>query len=75
MIIDVHDIPFGTDGIITTFVDIIDVKDNERKDTIIFACKPVDWTSINYSDPEQAEQVDIYFRYPVSHMNLTVGDP
>ena len=56
------------------FVDIKDVKGNKRKDTIIFACKPVDWASINYFDPEQAEEVDIYFRFPVSHENLTVGD-
>ena len=75
MIIDVHEIPHGADGIITMFVDIKDVKGNKRKDTIIFACKPVDWSSINYSDPEQAEQGDIYFQYPVSHINLTVGDP
>jgi hypothetical protein len=56
------------------FVDIKDVKGNKRKDTIIFACKPVDWSSINYLDPEQAEEVDFYFRLPVSHDKLSVGD-
>lgn len=55
MIIDKPEIKFGAEGIITLFVNIADAKGNTRTDAIIFACKPVDFSKINYADLDQAE--------------------
>ena len=52
---------YGLDGLVTSFVYITDTKGNVRMDTIMFAAKPIDWSQIDYSDLEQAEQIDIYF--------------
>ena len=55
IIFDKYNIAFGADGIITVFVFISDDKGNTRTDSIMFACKPVDWSKVNYADPDQAE--------------------